>query len=157
MTEAALDHSLVSAVMLKQVSKHPWGEDLWSLSGLVPGLSITELSQIELQGELHIWPDLALKLYPLHCDSYYHNLSSKQPQVYLVCTRSEGAAESPKPQLLTVDYDEAASYMETGEEVYNTALPEELCKWLEAFVLTHYQPEKQKKRRREKWHDADKS
>jgi len=156
MTEAASDHFLVSAVMLKQESQHPWGESLWSLSGLVPGLSTTELSQIELQGELHIWPDLALKLYPLHCDSYYHNLSSKQPNVYIVCARDE-VSGAPKPQLLTVDYDEAASYMETGEEVFNAALPEQLCMWLEAFVLTHYQPEKQKKRRRKKWHDAEKS
>ena len=156
MTQAVSDQFLVSAVMLKQESQHPWGEDLWSLSGIVPGLSTTDLSQIELQGELHIWPDLALKLYPLHCDSYYHNLSSKQPQVYLVCTWDEKSL-APKPHLLTVDYDEAASYMETGEEVFNTVLPESLCKWLEAFVLAYYQPEKKKKRRREKWHDAEKS
>jgi len=156
MTETASDQFLVSAVMLKQESQHPWGEDLWSLSGLVPGLSTADLSQIELQGELHIWPDLVLKLYPLHCDSYYHNLSSKQPQVYLVCALDEEDL-APKPLLLTVDYDEAASYMETGEDVLNTVLPELLCKWLEAFVLAHYQPEKKKKRRREKWHDAEKS
>ncbi|MDC9724996.1 MAG: DUF3305 domain-containing protein [Gammaproteobacteria bacterium] len=155
MQENSSDHFSASAVMLKQASKHPWGDELWSLSGLVPGLSPSDLSEIESRGEVHIWPDLIIKLYPLHCDSYYHNLSSEQPKIYLVCSQDDSAM-SPKPHLLTVDYDEAASYMETGEEVFNTALPEALCKWLERFVLMHYQPEKSKKRRRQKWHDADK-
>jgi len=155
MQDTPLDHFSVSAVMLKQVSKHPWGSDNWSLSGLVPGLSPTEIAKIESRGELHILSNLTMQLYPLHCDSYYHNLSSEQPMAYLVCNQSDDAT-SPQPLLLTVDYDEAASYMETGEDIYNTALPEALCLWLEQFVLTHYQPEKRKKRRREKWHDGEK-
>lgn len=156
MEENVSDHFSVTAVMLKQASSHPWGSDNWSLSGLVPGLSQDEITRIESEGELHILPNLNLQLYPLHCDSYYHNLSSEQPMVYLVCNQNDEST-SPHALLLTVDYDEAASYMETGEDVFNTTLPEELCLWLERFVLTHYQPEKRKKRRREKWHDGEKS
>lgn len=155
MQEKSSDQLVISAVMLKQASQHQWGSDIWSLSGLIPGLSQPEMEEIQLGGELHIWPDLSLMLYPLHCDSYYHNLVSDQPKVYLVCSLDDLLL--PKPLLLTVDYDEAASYMETGEEVFSAALPEELCRWLEGFVLTHYQPERQKKRRRQKWHDAEKS
>jgi len=156
MENSCSDHFSVSAVMLKQASQHAWGSDIWSLAGLVPGLTQAEISQIESSGDIYLLPNLQLQLYPLHCDSYYHNLSSEQPMAYLVCSLQEGDAE-PQPLLLTVDYDEAASYMETGEEVYTTALPEALCLWLEQFVLTHYQPEKRKKRHRQKWHDGEKS
>ena len=154
MQETASDSLDISAVMLKQASQHPWGEDIWSLAGLVPGLSQSELSELEAQGELHIWSDLTLQLYPLHCDSYYHNLISGKPNIYLVCQHDDN--NQPQALLITVDYDEAASYMETGELVLNTELPTALCEWLEAYVLTHYQPEKPKKRRRKQWHDEAK-
>ncbi|OUR64768.1 hypothetical protein A9Q79_05605 [Methylophaga sp. 42_25_T18] len=149
MLDTPSDHVEVSAVMLKQASSHPWGSDLWSLLGLIPGLSQTALSQAQDKGDIHYLPSLKIQLYPQHCESYYQNLISGQAQVYMVCPQSD---EAPQPLLITVDYDEAASYMETGEQIFNAALPEELCLWLERFVLAHYQPEKPKKRRRKKWH-----
>jgi len=155
MTVSPLDHFSVSAVMLKLASQHPWGGEAWSLVGLVPGLSPSEIKLSEEKGELHIWSNLTVQLYPLHCDSYYHNLISEQAKIYLVCSQSDDRSIPPQPTLLTVDYDEAASYMETGEDVFTIALPEEYCVLLESFVLTHYQPEEPKKRRRKKWHDSD--
>lgn len=153
MQETPSDHVIVSAVMLRQVSQHPWGDHVWSLLGLIPGLSQQELTQAAKQGELHYWSDLSLQLYPLHCESYYHNLMSGKPQAYFVS--QQDADQTPSPLLLTVDYDEAASYMETGEQIFNADLPDELCVWLERFVLNHYQPERSKKRRRKQWYDKD--
>jgi hypothetical protein len=155
MQEKVSDHYSVAAVMLKKISKHPWGEDIWSLAGVIPGLSPTELSQIEAQGKVYIWPDLSLKLFPLHGDSYYHNLMSEQPKIYIVCNQSDEENISFKPLLITVDSDEAASYMETDEQVLSANLSVELCQWLERFVLTHYQPEEPKKRRRKQWHNGE--
>lgn len=152
MQEKETDQYSVAAVMLKQKSKHPWGEDIWSLRGVIPGLSSTELSQLESEGEIYVWPDLSLTLFPLHGDSYYHNLMSEQPKIYLVCNQSNEEGVPPKPLLMTVDSDEAASYMETDEQVLSAHLSVELCQWLERFVLIHYQPEEPKKRRRKQWH-----
>ena len=45
MQKTASDSLDISAVMLKKASQHPWGEDIWSLAGLVPGLSQSELSE----------------------------------------------------------------------------------------------------------------
>ena len=146
------DHVEVSAVMLKQASSHPWGSDLWSLLGLIPGLSQTALSQAQDKGDIHYLPDLKIQLFPLHCDAYYQNLMSGQPKVYVISPQTD---DIPQPLLITVDYAEAASYMETGEQIFNAALPEELCLWLERFVLAHYQPEKPKKRRRKQWHEKE--
>ena len=153
MNETPSDHFSVTAVMLRLKSQHVWGEDLWALLGLLPGLTKSEMTQAESQGTLFYWPDLILQLYPLHCHSYYHNLISEQPKVYLVCNTNE--SESPQPLLMTVDYDEAASYMETDEQVFNAPLADELCVWLERFVLAHYHPEKPQKRRRELWHESE--
>ena len=156
MQDLATDQVSVSAVMLKQASSHPWGSDVWTLLGLIPGLSQDELNQAQLQGEIHYFPALSLQLYPLHCDAYYQNLMSGAPKVYLVCPQFESQPDDvPQPLLITVDYDEAASYMETGEQIFTAALPEELCEWLERFVLEHYQPEKPKKRRRKQWHEKE--
>lgn len=149
------DQCSLAAVMLKQTSKHPWGDDIWSLAGVIPGLSPTELTQLETQGVVYVWPDLNLELFPLHGDSYYHNLMSKQPKIYLVCNQSDEDALPLKPLLITVNYDEAASYMETDEQVLSAHLSVELCQWLERFVLTHYQPEEPKKRRRKQWHNEE--
>lgn len=151
MQQTPSDSFSVTAVMLKQASQHPWGSDIWSLSGVLPGISTIALKQAEAQGELYFWSDLLIQLHPIHCESYYHNLMSEQPKIYLVCHHE---ADSPQPLLITVDYDEAASYMETGDLVVDTVLSEELCVWLEAFVLTHYMPEKPKKRYRKRWHGS---
>lgn len=152
MQQNLTDKKTISAVMLQQESKHPWGNSIWTLAGIIPGLSPTELSQLESNGSLHYWPNLELHLHVLHCDSYYQNLMSANPQVYLVSQQESG--DTPSPLLVTVDFDEASSYMETGAQVFYTALPADLISWLEAFVLTHYQPEKPKKRQRKKWHDG---
>jgi len=82
-------------------------------------------------------------------------LLSGKAQIYVVS--QQDSSKIPVPLLITIDYDEAAAYMETGEQVFNADLPEALCKWLEGFVLTHYQPEEPKKRRRKQWHEEQKT
>jgi len=146
-------HLSITAVMLQRKSQHIWGTDNWSLLGLLPDVSEQIIHQAESDGTVHYLTDFVLQLYPLHCDSYYHNLMSGKPQVYVIS--QEGSDLKPVPILMTVDYDEAAAYMETGEQVVNADLPENLCQWLERFVLTHYQPEEPKKRRRQQWHNGE--
>jgi len=155
MLKTSLSHVSVTAVMLQQKSRHIWGEDNWSLLGILPGVSKESLEQAESQGTVHFLLDLKLQLHLLHCDSYYHNLLSGKPQIYVVS--QQDSSKIPVPLLITIDYDEAAAYMETGEQVFNADLPEALCKWLEGFVLTHYQPEEPKKRRRKQWHEEQKT
>lgn len=106
--------------------------------GVIPGLSETQLSNAQNEGELHYYPDLHLRLFRHYCDSYYQNLMSEQAKIYFI-----GRLENDlfTPVLLTVDFDEAASYMEAGEHVMEAALPDELCVWLERFLIYHYAPE----------------
>ena len=152
MPDAPADHFDVSALLLKQLSKHRWAKYSWRLLGIVPGLSDNEIEVAQQQGEIITLSRLRLQLYRQFCESYYVNLTAEKTKVYLVC-RDQG--EALTPVLLTVDFDEAASYMEAGEKVLDAPLPDVLCVWLERFVLAHYQPQQPKKRRRKRWLDND--
>ena len=50
-----------------------------------------------------------------------------------------------------LSYDEATSYMEVDEPVFSLPMPPEVYRWLEAYVLEHYVPERKKKRKRDDW------
>lgn len=152
MRDAPADHFDVSALLLKQPSKHRWAKSSWRLLGIVPGLVDAEITAAQQQGEVITLTSLRLQLYRQFCESYYVNLTAEKTKVYLVC-RDEG--DNLSPVLLTVDFDEAASYMEASEKVLDAPLPDVLCVWLERFVLSHYQPQQPKKRRRKRWQDND--
>ena len=152
MPDAPADHFDVSALLLKQPSKHRWAKSSWRLLGIVPGLSDSEIETAQQQGEIITLTSLRLQLYRQFCESYYVNLTAKKTKVYLVCRDNEHAIQ---PVLLTVDFDEAASYMEAGEKVFDALLPDVLCVWLEHFVVAHYELQPPKKRRRKRWHEND--
>ncbi len=143
----------VTAVMLKQNSQHAWGSDQWQLLGLHPGMEEKTLTKFKTN-EGHInWSGLRLNLHAVHCAAYYQNLISRQPKAFLICYENKDG--QPEPLLVSVDQDEAAAYLETGELVFSVALSESLCFWLERFVLCHYQPEQTQKRQRQQWHRED--
>ncbi len=153
MHDAPADHFDVSALLLKQPSQHRWAKSSWRLLGIVPGLTDAEITAAQQLGEVITLTSLRLQLYRQFCESYYVNLTAEKTKIYLVC-RDEGD-DALSPVLLTVDFDEAASYMEAGEKVFDAPLPDVLCVWLERFVLAHYQPQQPKKRRRKRWQDND--
>jgi hypothetical protein len=58
------------------------------------------------------------------------------------------------PFLVSLSFDEANAYQEGDGVVYAVAMPPELYRWCEHFVLDHYVPEKKKKRRLTDWRKA---
>ncbi len=153
MLDSPSDQFAVTAVLLRKPSVNRWVKNAWSLVGTLPGLDQSTLTKASEQGELVYLTELQLILHKQHCDAYYLNLMAEQPKVYLVCSQDAGELA---PMLMTVDFDQAAAYMETGETVLDAPLADALCVWLEHFVVAHYIPAAPKKRKRRKWHDADK-
>ena len=45
--------------------------------------------------------------------------------------------------------------MEADEVVESVAMPAELYRWVEQYVLENYLPEKRKKRKRDNWKEAE--
>ena len=100
-------------------------------------------------GDQYLWSELPIRLYVDQAESYYCNLMGEKPGAFVISRPSQdGRLE---PFLVTLSYDEAAGYMEVDDRVDAVSMPPEVYRWVEAFVLEHYVPERKQKRKRENW------
>jgi hypothetical protein len=98
----------------------------------------------------HLVGGLSLRLHRDECESYYHNLASPRPQVY-VMSRPDEVDGAPDPFQVSACFDEANAYAETDDDVHPVDMPAEVHAWVERFVLSHYVPEPRVKRKRRDW------
>lgn len=101
-----------------------------------------------------LWRGLQLPLYKDECASYWVNLVSDAPALYVVCAEDEDCDNEDEaywPAFVSADYDEACAYFEGEEAVCRCPMPSDIAEGIEAFVLTHYRPEKFEKRKRKNW------
>ena len=136
-----------------------WIDGRWDVTGVVAGKQRADAGvQCQLihsadEMQQYLWTGLCVELHPDDAESYYCNLVSDSPGVFVVCS---GEQEQPlQPASVTLSYGEAASYMETDQRVERVAMPAELYRWLERYVLENYVPEKKKKRKRDDWKEVD--
>jgi len=110
------------------------------------------------KGELFAWTGFEVTLYKDACERYWHALIGDKPLVYVVCRDDidddSGQGQNLQPLSVTIDYDEASAGAETDDPVLSTAIPGELYRAMEAFVLQHYHPKPFKKRKRRNWSAA---
>ena len=85
-------------------------------------------------------------------ESYTANLRAHKPSVFVICEHDDEIDEI-RPLVVTLNYDEMASYVEVDEPVFDIPIPSDIYHWVESYVLQNYRPEETKKRRREKWAD----
>lgn len=112
------------------------------------------------KGDLFAWNGFEVNLYKDACERYWHALIGDKPLVYVICRDEEDDLEDGEtngltlqPVLVTVDYDDASAAAETDSPVLSAPIPKELYRYMEKFVLTHYQPQEFKKRKRRNWSD----
>ena len=100
-----------------------------------------------------MWSGLKLSLYKDAGESYWYNLMSETPYLYVICNIDEGddGDESLIPVLVTADQQEATGHMEIDDRVYSVPMPEQVHQWVERFVLENYVPQQKKKRKRQQW------
>lgn len=110
------------------------------------------------KGELFAWSACQVTLYKDACERYWHALIGEKPLIYVVCRDSEQQeASQMRPVIVTIDYDEATACAETDELVLSMAIPPELYRYMESFVLQHYRPKPFRKRKRRTWADDNPS
>ena len=147
---------VVSVLMSRQaVSGHRWLRERWEVLAVVPGTGLGSgapraLRQSADRTDL-LWSGLGLRLYRDEAESYYYNLLSREPKIY-VLLRPDPAGQ-PIPCKVTACFGEAHAYLETDDDVRAVAMSPELVRWLERFVLWHYLPEPRRKRRRDDWRE----
>jgi hypothetical protein len=145
-------------VEYRETQDNRWEEGRWQVAGVVAGSAQGEGDgqarplHAAGEGRQYLCSGLRLQLHRDDAESYYFNLVSDRPSVFVIC--SQEAGEPPRPIIATLSYGEATSYMETDELVESVAMPAELYRWAERFVLEHYVPEKRRKRKRDNWKDA---
>ena len=153
-------HLNLAVMMEKQPSTHPWADFSYQALGVVvrdreEDKSVTRVYQ---NGEVEhfLVTGLHPRLHPDECESYYHNLMSPEPGCFIVADQPDSSAEMPVPYLVSMSFDEVHAYLEGDEQIYSVAIPPELYRWAEAFVLTNYIAIKKTKRKLKNWHEPEK-
>ena len=100
------------------------------------------------EGDLFLWSGFTLCLVPRKVESYAYNINSDTPCVYVVARQEE---DGLRPLQVTVSLDDAQNLDATdlrdvNEQVFKVAIPPEVYRWVERFVLDHYVPRKRKAR-----------
>lgn len=154
----------VSIVMQhRRVENNIWLSEKWEVEAVVSGgetasgVPKRNVLRIGNDDEKYIWSNYHIVLHKDQAESYYFNIISDTPFVFVVCTDEEDDGELV-PFTVSVNYDEAASNIEVDNDVFQVPMPAEIYKWVEAFVLNNYVPEKRKKRKLVNWKkDIDKA
>lgn len=146
----------VSAIMQRDRIRHArWLAVRWRLMGFVAGARVhdgeprSSLAHEDESCRLYLWSGFNLRLHRDSAERYWHNLVARQPSLFLIChERPDG---EPRPFGVTADPDEASAHMEADDKVYSAALPPEIYRWLETYVVENYRPAPPGKRRRFNW------
>ena len=94
-----------------------------------------------------------MALYLDDIEGYHFNLEGESPWIFVSGEYADAEDEAGEivALLVTLSYDEAASYMETDSLVFDLPIPGEIQLWVERYVLDHYRPLQKKKRKRQRW------
>jgi len=146
----------VSVLMAcRQVEHRGWSVPRWELLGIVPGREAEagggERQVVHQESGLIrvLWRGLRLELFRDAAESYWFNLTSSTPSLFLVCREDTEGGQAPF--LVTADHDEATAHLESEDGVFSTPIPPEIYQGIERFVVQHYQPGPRKKRKRKNW------
>lgn len=132
-----------------------WQAGRWRVSGLVAGgqgqgeAVKHKPLRVDDGQQQTLWTGLRVELHKDDAESYYFNIVSDSPRVFVVCTLDDNGPLLPV--IVTLSYDEAASHLESDDIVESVPMPAQLYRWVEQFVLEHYLPQKKKKRKRDNW------
>ncbi len=141
------------------VHDNRWIDGRWIVTGVVAGEQFAEagmhckLVHSGEAGKQYLYTGLSIELHKDDAESFYCNLMSDNPSVFVICDEEQD--EPLQPSIVTLSYAEATTYMETDQRVERVEMPAELYRWLEQYVLANYVPEKKKKRKRTDWKETD--
>ena len=141
------------------VHDNRWIDGRWVVTGVVASKQpVEDGMQCKLihsgdDAQQYLWTGLSIELHKDDAESFYCNLMSDNPSVFVICDEEQD--ESLQPSIVTLSYAEATTYMENEQRVERVEMPAELYRWLEQYVLANYVPEKKKKRKRVDWKETD--
>jgi uncharacterized protein DUF3305 len=151
----------VSVIMQRIPLANRWAAERWEACAVEledhAGAPSPETPQ---EGEATRWrcPGFEIELHPVEADGYYLNLSARDPKVFVLWRMAEpgdDAEPRARPFIVTVSYNEAARFLDAGEQVDAVPMPTALLAAMEPFVAEHYRPEPRKKAKRNEFYEGE--
>ena len=149
--------SIPIAVILERqlVQGKKWAMPQWRVYAVVSG---SNLNQDDQQLTIHendslkrqYWGGMRLDLYKDGSEGYWYNLLSDEPYLFVICDGDPSDSEV-EPRFVTANQDEATAHLESDDMVLSVPMPVEIRSLLERYVISHYQPQQKKKRKRREW------
>lgn len=125
-----------------------WGTEKWEVRGIVPdGLPGGSAEQVIVDdGETKqiLFPGMRLQLERVEAEGYLLNLTSPEPKMFVLWREEEGV---PRPERLSVSYNEGTRWADSDENVDSVPLPSDLAAWIAEYAAAHYRPEPKRKPR----------
>jgi len=131
-------------------------------AGDAPGCTLISEDD-ETRTSRYMWSGMHIDLFKDGCESYWYNLLSEKPYLFVICFHDQDLDDDEDPAamepiLVTPNQDEANAHMESEDLVFSVPMPEQVIEWVERFVVEHYDPVIKKKRKRQDWaRESDKS
>jgi hypothetical protein len=135
----------VAITLERETVESRWESHRWNLLGAVPDVGGDARTIHEDERRLHrLYPGFSVSLYPEEAEGYYLNVSSEAPSIF-VALRQDEASGDVHPFQVTLNYTEAARWMDGGERVERTRAWPELIAWMGQWVEDNYRPEPKKR------------
>lgn len=157
----AVNRCPVSVLMERRLARvGQWQQYQWECIAVVAGEEMGQVAAattlVSDDGERvrYMFSGLELAMHRDGCESYWYNLQSESPYLFVICFLDEEAEDESMavdPVIVTASQDEANAHMESEDLVFSVPMPLQVVQWLERYVVAHYEPQFKKKRKRRDW------
>ena len=128
----------VAVIMERRALQNRWQSEVWEAIGVLAGYQAGGVPHVIVEQEDRVqwlYPGFRIDLHRSEAEGYYHNVSAKEPRVFVLWRKED---ERAVPQFVTLSYDEASRWMDGGEQVDSVPMPAALFAWAGEFVEKYY-------------------
>jgi Protein of unknown function (DUF3305) len=137
----------VAVVLERRPVESRWQSHEWRVASVLPDDGGSRRVIQETADSLQtLYPGFDATLFEDEAEGHYLNVSSEEPSVF-VALRTPEEGGDPYPLQVTISYNEAARWMDGGEQVERVPMWREMAEWMSAWVDVHYKPEPRKRRK----------
>src|SRR5438105_1430533 len=117
-------------VIMERVPLHNrWASERWQPAAVVPVdasfATRPACERLEDDADRARWRcgGCMIELHPTEAEGYFLNLTAPEPKVFVLWRLVDDAEPRARPVVVTVSYNEAARFLDAGEQVDGVALP----------------------------------
>jgi hypothetical protein len=137
----------LAVILDREAVTSRWETHRWQVAGVLPDDGEGPRTLVESDALLRrVFTGFEVSLYPEEAEGYFLNISTEEPSVFVSIRHHEDTGDG-YPFQVTINYNEAARWMDGGERVERTPMWRELAEWISEWVDANYRPEPRKRRK----------